>query len=132
MTDSIQAPPPRRRRRRPDTRLKVSGPPDKLDLVRARARQTGLSVSAYLLALGVGHRPRPVVDVDHVRALAKINADQGRLGGLLKAWLVGHPDVVQRHPDAQTRPAVRSTLRSIEETQQQMREAIATIVARRR
>jgi hypothetical protein len=30
---------------------------------------------------------RSILDYDAVRELAKINSDQGRLGGLLKLWL---------------------------------------------
>lgn len=55
--------------------------------IEERARIAGLSVSAYLRAAGLNQPIRSVLDHDAVRELAKINGDQGRLGGLLKLWL---------------------------------------------
>jgi hypothetical protein len=51
------------------------------------ARATGLSQSAYLRTVGLGYEPASVFDADAVLALARIHADQGRLGGLLKLSL---------------------------------------------
>jgi hypothetical protein len=41
--------------------------------------------------LGCANRFRSVLDHDAIMALAKVNADQGRLGGLLKLWLAEQP-----------------------------------------
>jgi Mobilization protein NikA len=60
-------------------------------LIQARAREAGLSVSAYLRNAGLGQRIRSVFDHEAVLQLAKLNGDQGRLGGLLKLWLVDRP-----------------------------------------
>jgi hypothetical protein len=60
-------------------------------LIRARAKETGLSVSSYLRTLGLGKPVRPILDHAAVLELAKVNGDQGRLGGLLKLWLVDRP-----------------------------------------
>ena len=60
-------------------------------LIRARANEAGLSVSAYLRTLGLGKPVRPILDQAAVLELAKVNGDQGRLGGLLKLWLVDRP-----------------------------------------
>ncbi|WP_209005141.1 plasmid mobilization protein [Anaeromyxobacter diazotrophicus] len=51
------------------------------------ARATGLSQSAYLRTVGLGYEPASAFDADAVLALARIHADQGRLGGLLKLSL---------------------------------------------
>lgn len=59
--------------------------------VERRAASTGLSVSAYLRSLGLGHEPRSVYDLEAVGALAAVNGDLGRLGGLLKLWLAERP-----------------------------------------
>ncbi len=56
-----------------------------------RAQEAGLSVSAYLRAVGLGKAIRPAFDHAAVLTLAKVNGDQGRLGGLLKLWLVDRP-----------------------------------------
>ena len=56
--------------------------------IEERAKIAGLSVSAYLRAAGLNQPIRSVLDHDAVRDLAKVNGDQGRLGGLLKLWLI--------------------------------------------
>ena len=51
------------------------------------AESVGLSHSAYLRELGLGYAPAPVYDLEAVEQMMKLNADQGRLGGLIKMWL---------------------------------------------
>lgn len=46
-----------------------------------------LSLSAYLLAVGMNTPIRSVVDLAAVADLAKVNGDFGRVAGLLKFWL---------------------------------------------
>lgn len=55
--------------------------------IQERADQTGLSLSAYLLAVGMNTPVRSVVDLAAVADLAKLNGDLGRAAGLLKLWL---------------------------------------------
>ena len=55
--------------------------------IEANAKAAGLSASRYLRDVGLGMPIRGVLDHEAVLALAKVNADQGRLGGLLKMWL---------------------------------------------
>ena len=57
--------------------------------IETRAAATGLSVSAYLRYLGLGFQPHSTLDQEAILALLKVNADQGRLGGLFKLWLSG-------------------------------------------
>ena len=59
--------------------------------IQERAMEAGLSVSAYLRTVGLGQAIRPALDHQAVLELAKVNGDQGRLGGLLKLWLVDRP-----------------------------------------
>ena len=61
--------------------------PDEKARIEANARDAGLSVSRYLRNVGMGYKIEGVIDANLVRQLAKINGDQGRLGGLLKLWL---------------------------------------------
>jgi len=56
--------------------------------IEERARIAGLSVSAYLRVAGLNQPIRSVLDHQAVCDLAKVNGDQGRLGGLLKLWLM--------------------------------------------
>ncbi len=46
-----------------------------------------MSLSAYLLALGMNTPVRSVVDLAPVADLDKVNGDLGRIAGLLKFWL---------------------------------------------
>ncbi|WP_033480352.1 plasmid mobilization protein, partial [Xanthomonas phaseoli] len=77
-TETSPSRPPRRDRKRP---LKVVVSDDERAEIEARAQATGLSVSAYLRNLGLGYAPASTVDQQAIVALARVNADQGRLGG---------------------------------------------------
>jgi hypothetical protein len=68
-------------------RLKVSCTPGEKAQIEADARAAGLSVSRYPRNIGVSYKIQGVIDAELVGALAKINGDQDRLGGLLKLWL---------------------------------------------
>ena len=57
--------------------------------VETRAAATGLSVSAYLRNLGLGFQPHSTLDQKAILAPLKVNADQGRLGGLFKVCAIG-------------------------------------------
>ena len=59
--------------------------------IKRRAQAAGLSVSAYLRATALNHRISSVLDHAAVGDLVKVAGDQGRLGGLLKLWLVDRP-----------------------------------------
>ena len=59
--------------------------------IKQRANQAGLSVSSYLRACALGKQVHSVLDLRAVNDLVKIAGDQGRLGGLLKLWLVDQP-----------------------------------------
>jgi len=55
--------------------------------IKDKAREVGLPVAEYLRNLGLGYQVPSVIDNRQVDALLKINADLGRLGGLIKLWL---------------------------------------------
>jgi hypothetical protein len=61
--------------------------PEEKRVIDVAARQCGMSTSAYLRAIGLGLPVKSVLDQEAVADLVKVNADQGRLGGLLKLWL---------------------------------------------
>jgi uncharacterized protein (DUF1778 family) len=96
--------------------IKVYCLPDERKLIAATASAARLSLSNYLLKVGMGYQVRSVIDGQHIVDLAKINADQGRLGGLLKLLLSN--DMRFRGLDeASMRSAIRAVLSRIEETQ---------------
>src|SRR5690242_12868272 len=92
-------------------------------IIETQARAAGLSVAAYLRALGTGHEPRAAVDHERVTEMLRINGDLGRLGGLLKMWLADDAklDVFDR---GQVRQAILAAVRRIEETQTELRAVV--------
>ncbi len=67
--------------------LRVPVLPDEEVAIKSHAAQAGLSIAEYLRRIGLGYQIQSVIDKEHVLQLSKINADMGRLGGLLKLWL---------------------------------------------
>jgi hypothetical protein len=89
--------------------------------IEARAKSTGLSVSAYLRAAGLGQPIRSVLDHQAVLQLAKVNGDQGRLGGLLKLWLLDRPG------QGMSETEIRRLLDRIGELQGRLAEAVGRV-----
>ena len=87
--------------------------------IETRAAATGLSVSAYLRNLGLGFQPHSTLDHEAILVLLKVNADQGRLGGLFKLWLSG-----QSTASAETLE-IRKLLVDIEECQLKLKALVA-------
>lgn len=73
--------------RKGTTPIKVWVLPDEKEAITQKAKAAGLSASAYLRNVGMGTPVTGVADQEAVLELVKINADLGRLGGLLKMWL---------------------------------------------
>lgn len=87
-------------------------------VIEERARSAGLPPSTYVRNLGLGYVPKSVLDARLVEGLAKVNADQGRLGGLLKLWLSERPGTGATAFD------VRRLLRDIEDVQRQLKQLV--------
>jgi hypothetical protein len=88
--------------------------------IASRAREANLSVSAYLRSAALGAQFRSNLDHAAVAELAKVAADQGRLGGLLKLWLVDQPG----------RGAPETNVRDLLEKLNDLQSTLAGIVAR--
>ena len=67
--------------------LRVPVLPEEEKEIKENAAKAGLKTAEYLRRLALGHTIHSVLDTQHVIQLSKINADLGRLGGLLKMWL---------------------------------------------
>ena len=89
--------------------------------IETRAAATGLSVSAYLRNLGLGFQPHSTLDQEAILALLKVNADQGRLGGLFKLML-SEPSA----PSAETME-IRKLLAAIEDCQLKLKALIGNL-----
>lgn len=96
-------------------RIRVPVLPDEEKEIKANAEKAGLPVAVYLRRLALGFEIRGVIDQRHILELSKINADLGRLGGLLKLWLTN--DERLKHIDAK---AISVVLERIQNTQAAM------------
>lgn len=79
------------------------------------AAQAGLSLSAFMVAAAVGTTVKSVVDLQQVATLSQVNADQGRLGGLLKLWLSKEDRFVPGYPDRAEVTDLLDRIRRIQE-----------------
>jgi hypothetical protein len=73
--------------------LRVPVLPEEEHLIKSNAAQSGLTIAEYLRRVGMGTELKSLSDKDAILELSKINADLGRLGGLLKLWLTDNTKV---------------------------------------
>lgn len=124
--DEVQRPKGRTRRECPSIRVYANE--GERALIKGGADATGLSMSSFLLNVGAGYPVRSIVDLKQVAALAKINADLGRLGGLLKLWLAGDPRLdPRRFPHIER--TIAAALTQIETSQATMRGVMDKIIS---
>jgi hypothetical protein len=88
------------------------------DRITELAAQCGLSVSELVRRVVLGQEVNTKVDKEAFLSLLKVNADLGRLGGLLKLALT--EDV----PKIASRKQIRELLHNIEDRQEEMRQLI--------
>jgi hypothetical protein len=110
-------------RRRRDRLVKFRATTEEVEAIAAQARTVGMTVGAYLRAVGAGYQPRAVVDQDRIDAMLKVNGDLGRLGGLLKLWLSDDAKL-NEFDRGQVRQAILAALRRIDENQGSLRAVI--------
>jgi hypothetical protein len=106
--------------------VKVYCLPDEKRALELAAKSVGMSISTYLRRVGMGYQVQGILDNKRVEELARINGDLGRLGGLLKLWLID--DVRTRHFGGATLLAILS---KIEDTQDRMHEVMREVVTPR-
>lgn len=107
-------------------RLKVSFTPEELAKVEAMADQVKLSISEMLRRFALGHTvpdPSSFAAAQSIRDLLKVNADQARLGNLLKLALDESngtwPDTLMARIDGliatiqQTQDGLKATVKDI-------------------
>ncbi|GLR55195.1 conjugal transfer protein TraJ [Shinella yambaruensis] len=87
MADDKAAKPKGRGTRPRRDRIEVWVTPDEKADLSDKAAQAGLSLSAYMRAVGLHEPIRSVADLQAVGELGKVNGDLGRVAGLLKLWL---------------------------------------------
>lgn len=87
--------------------------------IEGNASDSGMSASRYLRTLGLGHVPPSKLDQKNIVELAKINGDQGRLGGLLKMWLTN-----EERQEAAISKQVRQLIELIEQSQLELLKSV--------
>lgn len=115
---------PTRRREPP---LKVYCLPAERSAIEANAQQSGKTVSSFLRLVGTGMTVHSAVDQKAVRELARINADLGRLGGLLKALLT-NDERLDGYTGMQLQELTEGTIREILATQAMLQECVRKIL----
>ena len=103
--------------------IKVYCLPRERQVIEQQARSTGLSMACYLRRVGMGYQVKGILDHQMVGELVRVNADMGRLGGLLKLWLSGDTRVEHLSDDS-----IRAVLRKIEATQAEMLSVVKQVV----
>jgi hypothetical protein len=109
--------------RRNSTSIRVYCLPEEHLQIEANAKAAGLSMSTYLLNIGLGYQIRGIVDNNEVEKLAKVNGDLGRLGGLLKLWLTNDERTANF-----SEATIRAVLSRILDTQDLMADTMKSIV----
>ena len=93
---------------RAGTPIKVQVTADERKAIQDTARKVRLPVSALLRKLALGYEPPSKIDLETLYAVGRLRGDFGRLGGLLKLWLVDAPD--QGVPESEVRAALDTIL----------------------
>lgn len=112
-----------KKKRIPPKAVRVYASDDELQQIAVNAAAVSMSQSAYLKALGLGYKPASVYDRDVVIQLVKINADQGRLGGLIKMWL-SNDERLALYDHDQLAKSIFGVLEKIDELQGEMLEIV--------
>jgi hypothetical protein len=108
----------KRSTRKGTTPINVWVLPEEKAAIAEKAKAAGLSQSAYLRNVGLGTPVTGVADQEAVMELVKINADLGRLGGLLKMWLTNDEKLdLEGCDQAGLEAAIIEALREIKATQ---------------
>lgn len=72
------------------------------------ARATGLPIAVLIRRLALGYEPDSIVDIETLLELIRLRADLGRLGGVMKMWLVDQPGAGA--PEGEVRDALNAVL----------------------
>lgn len=102
--------------RKNSTPIKVYCLPEEKAQIQENAEASGLSVASFIRKVAMGYQVESIVDIKQVIELNRVNADLGRLGGLLKLWLANDPRTIDFSPKL-----IKALLAKIESTRQELR-----------
>ncbi|HGX5022134.1 TPA: conjugal transfer transcriptional regulator TraJ [Escherichia coli] len=109
--------------RKNSTPIKVYCLPDEKAQIQENAEASGLSVASFIRKVAMGYQVESMVDIEQVVELSRVNADLGRLGGLLKLWLANDPRTVDFSSSL-----IKTLLAKIESTRQELRNIMDRIL----
>jgi len=113
--------------RRQEPPIKVYCLPHERELILRNAKASGHSASRYLLLVGQGYEVTSILDYQYVEELARVNADQARLGNLLKLALT-HYDHLPAYGQMQSSRTLQALVEEIRESQQTLRSTMSALV----
>lgn len=97
--------------------------PEERAAITSTADDCGMTTPALMRALALGHQVKGVVDQKAVLDLLQVNADLGRLGGLLKLWLTDD----ERRPALAQQREIVALIREIADTQGRLRARVLSL-----
>ncbi|HMM46218.1 MAG TPA: conjugal transfer protein TraJ [Candidatus Macondimonas sp.] len=103
-------------------RIDVWVTPQEYAAIADKARQTGLSHSAYMRAMALNTPVRSIVDLGAVDHLVRVHGDLGRVAGLLKLWLAERRGIGAHPVD------VEAMMKDFRSLQREMLELMGRIV----
>jgi hypothetical protein len=112
--------------RRETTPVKVWVTADEKAIIATKAAAHSLSASSYLRTLGLALPIQSTVDQKAILDLVHINADLGRLGGLIKMWLASNETFQSSSGQAMQRK-LEGTLNEIRGLQKKMSDRLADL-----
>jgi hypothetical protein len=108
--------------------LRVPVLPEEERAIRAQASAAGLPVAAFLRNAALGYPIHGILDHREVAELARINGDQGRLGGLLKLWLTNDEKIGAFDDPRALRQRISGLLTQIIAVQNELQSIMARVV----
>lgn len=114
------------RTRKDSPAVRVYCLPDERAQLQANAAAVRMSVSSYMLHVGLGYRVRGGQDQMCVADLVRVCGDLGRLAGLFKLWLTNEERTAMVGESR-----LRAVLAKTEATREELRAAIRELVVPR-
>ena len=93
--------------------IRLRADEDEYTRIAERARQAGLTLSAFVRAAAMDHPVRSMLDLEAVGELVKVAGNLGRVGGLLKLCLQEVHDKARQEEIATLLGEIRSLQREI-------------------
>lgn len=98
--------------------IKVYALPEEYEAILRNAKAASLDLSVFLRRVGAGIPVSSTIDRTQIVELSKVNADLGRLGGLLKLWLTDQ----EKREGMETE--IRQVLRGVEALMGDMKDTL--------